>query len=44
MAVGIHQSGRHQPSGQIQLISIRAAGFFDLGVTADVGDAVIGNF
>jgi hypothetical protein len=44
MTVGVHQAGRHQPSGQIQHLSISAAGFFDLSVTTDVSNSIVGDF
>jgi hypothetical protein len=44
MTVGVHQAGRHQPSGQIQHLSISATGFFDLSITTDVSNSIAGYF
>jgi hypothetical protein len=44
MTVGVHQAGRHQPSGQIQHLSISAAGFFDPSVATDVSNSIVGYF
>jgi hypothetical protein len=44
MTVGIHQAGRHQPAGQIQHLSIYAAGFFYLSIATNVSNSIVGYF
>ena len=44
MTMGVHQARCYQPSGQIQHLSMPAASLFDLSVTADVGDSIVGYF